>query len=243
MNDDELSQKPKFFLQPNRSALLQSGLQYRDVLTYGALLSFSNKDLECWPSLRTLSDRSKLSTGFLSQSVRRLSQAKWIDITKKSNGKRIFNCYKCKPFDGFKMVPIEIFESDLQAEDLAILLCIRQFYYDETLVTDVNIVEMSDILGISYSILYQRYNILKKKGYITLKVKNNTSISKLENIDFDWAVKIEKKLDETYDMAKKNSAEIEILKELLYKSLKNDKKQSKEEYFENIKKLKKGKSY
>ena len=65
------------------------------------------------------------------------------------------------------------------------------------------------------------------------------SLSKLENINFDWAVKIEKKLDETYDIAKKNSAEIEMLKELLYKSLKNDKKQSKEEYFKMLKKQRK----
>ena len=43
MDEQEIKQKPKFFLQPNKSALLQSGLQYRDVLTYGTLLSFCNK--------------------------------------------------------------------------------------------------------------------------------------------------------------------------------------------------------
>lgn len=236
MNEQEIKQKPKFFLQPNKSALLQSGLQYRDVLTYGTLLSFCNKDLECYPSLRMLGERSKLSIGFLSKSVERLNSANWIDIYKRNNGKRIYNYYKCKPFDDFKMVPIEIFESDLQAEDLAILLCIRQFYYDETLVTDINIIEMSDILGISYPTFYRRYDILKKKGYISLKVKNNTSLSKLEDKDFEWKVNIEKKLNETYDMTKKNSEEIEMLKNLLYQSIKNDKKLSKEEYFKAIKK-------
>ena len=45
MDEQEIKQKPKFFLQPNKSALLQSGLQYRDVLTYGTLLSFCNKNL------------------------------------------------------------------------------------------------------------------------------------------------------------------------------------------------------
>ena len=228
------NQTKRFFLQPNKSALLQSGLQYRDVLTYGTLLSFCNKELECWPSLRTLSERSKLSTGFLSQSIKRLNAAKWISVFKKLIRNKPCNLYKCKSFDDFKMIPSEIFESDIQSEDLAMLLCIRQFYYDEELVTDINIIEMSDILGIPYSTFYKRYSILKEKGYITFKVKNNMSLSKLENINFDWAVKIEKKLDETYDIAKKNSAEIEMLKELLYKSLKNDKKQSKEEYFKSL---------
>lgn len=233
------NQTKRFFLQPNKSALLQSGLQYRDVLTYGTLLSFCNKELECWPSLRTLSERSKLSTGFLSQSIKRLNAAEWISIFKKLIRNKPCNLYKCKSFDDFKMIPSEIFESDIQSEDLAMLLCIRQFYYDEELVTDINIIEMSDILGIPYSTFYKRYSILKEKGYITFKVKNNMSLSKLENINFDWAVKIEKKLDETYDMAKKNSAEIEMLKELLYKSLKDDKKQSKEEYFKMLKKQRK----
>lgn len=234
MDEQEIKQKPKFFLQPNKSALLQSGLQYRDVLTYGTLLSFCNKDLECYPSFRTLAERSKLSVGFLSSSVERLRKAEWITIEKKLNGKRSYNYYKCKPFDDFKMVPTKIFQSDLKAEDLATLLCIRQFYYDETLVTDINIVEMSDILGVSYSVLYQRYNILKKKGYITIKVKNNTSLSKLEDRDFEWKVSIEKKLNDTYDITKKNSEEIEMLKTLLYKSIKGDKKQSKEEYFKSL---------
>lgn len=233
------NQTKRFFLQPNKSALLQSGLQYRDVLTYGTLLSFCNKELECWPSLRTLSERSKLSTGFLSQSIKRLNAAEWISIFKKLIRNKPCNLYKCKSFDDFKMIPSEIFESDIQSEDLAMLLCIRQFYYDEELVTDINIIEMSDILGIPYSTFYKRYSILKEKGYITFKVKNNMSLSKLENINFDWAVKIEKKLDETYDIAKKNSAEIEMLKELLYKSLKDDKKQSKEEYFKMLKKQRK----
>ena len=70
MDDQKIKQKPKFFLQPNRSALLQSGLQYSDVLTYGTLLSFCNKDLECYPSFRVLSERSKLSIGFLSSSLK-----------------------------------------------------------------------------------------------------------------------------------------------------------------------------
>ena len=233
------NQTKRFFLQPNKSALLQSGLQYRDVLTYGTLLSFCNKELECWPSLRTLSERSKLSTGFLSQSIKRLNAAGWISVFKKLIRNKPCNLYKCKSFDDFKMIPSEIFESDIQSEDLAMLLCIRQFYYDEELITDINIIEMSDILGIPYSTFYKRYSILKEKGYITFKVKNNMSLSKLENINFDWAVKIEKKLDETYDIAKKNSAEIEMLKELLYKSLKDDKKQSKEEYFKMLKKQRK----
>lgn len=236
MDDQKIKQKPKFFLQPNRSALLQSGLQYRDVLTYGTLLSFCNKDLECYPSFRVLSERSKLSIGFLSSSLKRLDKVGWIAIEKKIKGKRSYNYYKCKPFDDFKMVPIEIFESDLQAEDMAILLCIRQFYYDETLVTDINMIEMSDILGISYSTFYKRYDILKKKGYITIKVKNNTSLSKLEDKDFEWRVNIEKKLNDTYDMTKRNSEEIEMLKTLLYKTIKADKKCSKEEYFKSLKK-------
>lgn len=236
MDDQKIKQKPKFFLQPNRSALLQSGLQYRDVLTYGTLLSFCNKDLECYPSFRVLSERSKLSIGFLSSSLKRLDKVGWIAIEKKIKGKRSYNYYKCKPFDDFKMVPIEIFESDLQAEDMAILLCIRQFYYDETLVTDINMIEMSDILGISYSTFYKRYDILKKKGYITIKVKNNTSLSKLEDKDFEWRVNIEKKLNDTYDMTKRNSEEIEMLKTLLYKTIKADKKGSKEEYFKSLKK-------
>ena len=236
MDDQKIKQKPKFFLQPNRSALLQSGLQYRDVLTYGTLLSFCNKDLECYPSFRVLSERSKLSIGFLSSSLKRLDKVGWIAIEKKIKGKMSYNYYKCKPFDDFKMVPIEIFESDLQAEDMAILLCIRQFYYDETLVTDINMIEMSDILGISYSTFYKRYDILKKKGYITIKVKNNTSLSKLEDKDFEWRVNIEKKLNDTYDMTKRNSEEIEMLKTLLYKTNKADKKGSKEEYFKSLKK-------
>ena len=137
---------------------------------------------------------------------------------------------------GAKNLGNALFESDLQAEDLAILLCIRQFYYDETLVTDINIVEMSDILGVSYHTFYRRYDILKKKGYITIKVKNNTSLSKLEDKDFEWRVNIEKKLNDTYDMTKRNSEEIEMLKTLLYKTIKADKKGSKEEYFKSLKK-------
>ena len=236
---ENTQQNKRFFLQPNKSALLQSGLQYRDVLTYGTLLSFCNKELECWPSLRTISKRCKLSLAFISESVNRLNAAEWIHISKKLIRNRACNLYKCKSFDDFKMIPMEIFESDLSPEDIAMLLCIRQFYYDKELITDINIIEMSEILGVPYSTFYKRYSILKKKGYITLKIKNNMSISKLENIDFDWAVKIEKKLDETYDIAKKNSAEIEMLKELLYKSLKDDKKQSKEEYFKMLKKQRK----
>ena len=235
MNDQEINKPTKFFLQPNKSALLSYGLQYRDVLTYGTLLSFSNKDLECYPSLKTLSERSKLSVGFLCQSVKRLESAGWILIDKRKHGKKSYNFYKCKPFDDFKMVPISIFESDLKAEDIATLLCIRQFYYDETLTSDINIIEMSELLGVSYSVLYQRYNVLKRKKYISVGVKNNVSLSKLENKEFQWKIDIENRIKKTEEIANANEKDIEIIKDIIYKALVEGKKVSEETLIKRLK--------
>ena len=226
-----MNENKKFFLQPNKSALQSSGLQYRDVLVYGVLLSYANNNLECYPSLRTISARSKLSPTFISKSVIRLQTAGWIKIEKKDYGSKTYNYYKCTPFEDFKMVPLEIFKSELQSEDLAILLCIRQFYYDKTLVSDINIVDMAKILGISYPVLYQRYRKLKEKGYISVKVKSNTSVSKLESKDFEWRVKIEERIKESIDTGKKNSEDIELLKDIVFGQYKLNQQLSKEEFY------------
>ena len=60
-NKLEKVKRNSYYLQPNKGSLLSDGLQYRDVLTYGTLISFCNKDHICWPSVLGISKRSKLS--------------------------------------------------------------------------------------------------------------------------------------------------------------------------------------
>lgn len=217
--EKELEERNDIIKRYNKSSLLQNGLQYRDVLTYGTLLSFCNKNLECWPTMATINKESKLSKTFITKSIDRLVNAGWISFDTKTNKdtKREYRIYKCASFENFKMIPLDVFKSDIKSEDLAMLLCIRQFYYDQTLTTDINIVEMAELLGIPYSTLCRRYESLKKKGYISIKTERNKALSVLENKDFEWKVTIEKKVNEINDKTNEHEQRLKRLEEIMTK--------------------------
>lgn len=202
VNKPERQIKNSYYLQPNKGSLLNDGLQYRDVLTYGTLISFCNKEHKCWPSILGISKRSKLSRPFVIASLKRLLDAKWIIIEVDEFERTV---YSCEPFNNFKMIPIEIFESSLPPDLIAILLCIRQFYYDGNMMTNISVSQMAVMTGIPRQTLSNKINKLRELGYLKDIIMNDQLSTQLLNKDFEWMV----------EAVKKNSVDILAQKEKL----------------------------
>lgn len=218
-NKLERVKRNSYYLQPNKGSLLSDGLQYRDVLTYGTLISFCNKEHTCWPSILGISKRSKLSRPFIIASLKRLSEAKWIMINTDEFDRSI---YTCEPFKNFKMIPLEIFESDLPPDLIAILLCIRQFYYDGNMMTNISISQMAMLTGIPRRTLDIKINKLREAGYLKDVIMNDQLSTQLLNKDFEWMV----------ETVKKNSMDIEVQKEKI-----NNQEQATIELMKQVNKL------
>lgn len=214
-NKLEKVKRNSYYLQPNKGSLLSDGLQYRDVLTYGTLISFCNKDHICWPSVLGVSKRSKLSRPFVIASLKRLSNSKWITIEKDEFNRPV---YRCEPFKDFKMIPMEIFESSLPPDLIAILLCIRQFYYDGNMMTNISISQMALLTGIPRQTLNEKMRRLRALGYLKDIIINEEISTQLIAKDFEWMVDVVKK--NTEDIAFQR-AELNDMKELLKEMVKN----------------------
>ena len=194
-------------------SLIKNGLTYKDLSVYAALSYHMNKDKQCFPGSSTLAAMTKFSRQFIYDSIKRLEAAEFI-LVKRSmvDNKKTKNKYTLLKTDSFKMVPISIWESDLSGPELAICLCIRQCYNDESLTSSYSVYQMADMIGISYPTLIRYYNLLKEKGYISENFNFNQNTSSLEKVNnLDWKITIENRIIQTEEMTMKNTNDIDTL--------------------------------
>lgn len=198
-------------------SLIKNGLTYKDLSVYAALSYHMDKNHKCFPGAMTLASMTKFSRQFIYDSIKRLEKAEFILVERETiENKKTKNKYTLLKTDSFKMVPISIWESDLSGPELAICLCIRQCYNDESLTSSYSVYQMADMIGISYQTLIRYYNLLKEKGYISENFKFNQNTSSLEKVDnLDWKITIENRIVQTEEVTMKNSKDIELLNKRL----------------------------
>lgn len=165
-----------FFLQPNVKSLKDINLNYKDLLVYAVLRSYRNKDTNsAYPSLNTISKKTKINQVSLRQALERLQGAKLITIFK---GKyKTTNMYIFNELVRFKMIPVSLLDKeDISTEEKATLVSIRQFFHDDSLATSYNLTQISEILGIDYNTLQRHIKTLKEKELITDQLRYTVEI-------------------------------------------------------------------
>src|SRR5687767_11159228 len=124
MNDSE-----RFIIKPFFNNLSDYRLNYKDILTYITLRSFYNsKDKYCFPSYETIAKRAQLSKTFITQSIKRLEAAGFIEIWKVGKV-RVRHCYKFSKLDQYQKIPYAFLDlGDLTTSEKAMLLLLREHF-------------------------------------------------------------------------------------------------------------------
>ena len=170
--------------------LTEKSLKYRDFLTYFTIRSYLNtKTGKCFPEIRTIVKRSGLSFKYVSDSIVRLKTAGFITVKT-----RKVNYYEFSPLKSFSCIPFDIFdENDLSTEERAILIRIRQYFYEPSFQSPYSCQEIAGFIGLTDETLVKYYKSLINKGYVRaiLETKHNLYIELTDK--FDWSVSEEQK--------------------------------------------------
>ena len=150
---------------PKLLDLRNNNLQSLDALTYITIRSFNNTEKGyAWPPYEKIMERSGLGRTFLSQSIKRLANAKLIEI-RHSVKEGICNRYYFGEPKSFECIPYTIFQADLTAYEKAMLLLLKQFFVQGCHMTHLTINDFANALGLSYQQVYKPFKVLIAKGY------------------------------------------------------------------------------
>jgi len=173
--------------------LAEKSLKYRDFLTYFTIRSYlNNQTSKCFPEIRTIVKRSGLSFKYVSDSIDRLKTAGYITVTTVK-----VNYYKFKALENFSFIPLSILdEDDLSIEEKAMLIRIRQYFYEPSFQSPYSCKEIAKLIGLSYETLSKYYKSLIRKGYIRAILGSKTNLFIELTNKFDWRVSEEQKTEE-----------------------------------------------
>lgn len=173
--------------------LAEKSLKYRDFLVYFTIRSYlNNQTSKCFPEIRTIVKRSGLSFKYVSDSIDRLKTAGYISVTTVK-----VNYYKFKALENFTCIPVSILdEDDLSTEEKALLIRIRQYFYEPAFQSPYSCKEIAIFIGLSYETLSKYYKSLIKKGYIKAILGAKTNLYIEFTNKFDWRVSEELKNEE-----------------------------------------------
>lgn len=160
----------QFVITPNITLLREKKLQYLDLLTYFAIRKHLNtKSKIAYPSLDTIATLSGLSRKFIIASIKRLEKANLVTVyraIKKANQ------YSFPEVTSFQMIPEALLQdTNLTTQEKAILICLRQFFYSDSLMSTYNLQDIAKSLDLSYDLIQRQTASLKRKGYITSQLR------------------------------------------------------------------------
>ena len=187
----------RFIAMPYFLNLKKQNLKTLDILVYITIRSFHNSTTGlCYPSYEKIIEKSGLSRGFISSSIKRLEFAGHFKV---DHSKRQGTCnrYLFQKVDPFKPIPYELFDAtDLSSYEKAMLLCLRPFFVLELNLYLGSIKELANDLGISYKQVYSPYKTLIDKGYL----KEVSNVSK-DSQNGKIYLKLTDKIDWDYDFS------------------------------------------
>jgi len=163
---------------PNVLKLTDQHLQYLDILTYTSLKSFNNREEDCFPRHETVGELVGLSKNFVIDSVERL-EATGLIVVERSLKKMVSNQYYFPKKDYYgkyshSQIPKSIFKvSDLTSCEMAMLVCIRQFYYHGKHTCLYGTRFYAKWLGLSDDTVRKQFASLIQKGYVRTQHKLN----------------------------------------------------------------------
>jgi DNA-binding MarR family transcriptional regulator len=120
-----MNDRNRFILKPRFGNLAEYQLHYKDILTYVTIRSYYNTQKKyAYPSYATIKSRSGLSVKFISESVKRLEAAGFIDIWKVGKF-HVSHYYRFDETMGRQMIPYDLLDSeDLTTTEKCMLLMI-----------------------------------------------------------------------------------------------------------------------
>lgn len=157
-------EKSRFIKYPNEGELLSPN----DALVYVALRSYMNNEtLECYPSIDTICEDSKLSRVTVSNSLKKLVDKGY--ITKRRDGNKMI--YKFNEENRFEPFSYEFLKKeDLTPTEKGVLILCQKHMIKEAGYGDIYYSnrELEKLIDVSRSTLNRVFNSLKKKGYLSM---------------------------------------------------------------------------
>ena len=168
-----MDDRNRFILKPRFSNLAEYQLQYKDILTYVTIRSYYNTQKKyAYPSYATINSRSGLSTKFISESVKRLEAAGFIDIWKVGKF-HVRHYYRFDETMDRQKIPYDFLNSeDLTATEKCMLLMIADsgctfFDYEQVIET------VSKNSGLVKKTITHYIKTLILKGYLAEELFEN----------------------------------------------------------------------
>lgn len=157
-------------MMPFFAALDQQGLDYKDLLTYVAIRSFNNVESNlCYPSCKTIGDRMGASKQFVMESIKRLEEAKYLEVTYSTKA-HFSNRYHFPQIECFIRIAYEIFDYDLSTNEKSMLLCLKNYAWGlNNFSGDLH--KIAKRFGLTYNVVYKQYRKLLTKGYLLESVR------------------------------------------------------------------------
>lgn len=157
-------EKSRFIKYPNEGELLSPN----DALVYVALRSYMNNEtLECYPSIDTICEDSKLSRVTVSNSLKKLVDKGY--ITRRRDGNKMI--YKFNEENRFEPFSYEFLKKeDLTPTEKGVLILCQKHMIKEAGYGDIYYSnrELEKLIDVSRSTLNRVFNSLKKKGYLAM---------------------------------------------------------------------------
>lgn len=157
-------EKNRFIKYPNEGELLSPN----DALVYVALRSYMNNEtLECYPSIDTICEDSKLSRVTVSNSLKKLVDKGY--ITRRRDKNRTI--YKFNEENRFEPFSYEFLKKeDLTPTEKGVLILCQKHMIKEAGYGDMYYSnrELEKLIDVSRSTLNRVFNSLKKKGYLSM---------------------------------------------------------------------------
>ncbi|HEY3369393.1 MAG TPA: hypothetical protein VGK10_01015 [Prolixibacteraceae bacterium] len=180
-------------------------LKFRDMLTYFTIRSYLNtKDKRCYPGIRAIAAKSKLSHRFVCESKNRLVLSGLIEDKDK-----VKKSYSFTEFTEFKSIPVDILnEVELSPEEIALLIRIRQYFLDPSFESITPCKQIAENIGLTYETLKKYYDSLFDKGYIKPAIGKNLYAFTGLTDKFDWKVSDQVR---EYEEVRKKSKKTDVL--------------------------------
>ena len=203
-------EESRFIKYPNEGELLSPN----EALVYVALRSYMNNEtLECYPSIDTICEDSKLSRVTVSNSLKKLVDKGY--ITRKKDGNKMI--YKFNEENRFEPFSYEFLKKeDLTPTEKGVLILCQKHMIKEAGYGDIYYSnrELEKLIDVSRSTLNRVFNSLKKKGYLAMGniVRADKTLTKAKQFNLtELEQAIVFKLAEHEERIEENSENIDIL--------------------------------
>jgi DNA-binding MarR family transcriptional regulator len=154
-------------IENNKTIMVENQRNEIDVAVYAAIKSFMNsKTREAFPNALTICSLLGITEPTFTKSIRRLENIG--DICRERRGRKLY--YKFLQETGFwkpiDLSFIEIDPKELSALEKGFIILLRKYLYGNTDTIHINIKNLSDNIGISYSTIKKRIQRLQERSYL-----------------------------------------------------------------------------